>query len=121
VLVLLAVVGGLRLAGAADVARDVGRGEALARAGSTPAASRLLRDAARRTSSSVPDLRYAQLLTFAGRPAEAAAVIAPVVAREPANADAWAQLALVRRAAGDAAGYADARARYEALSPPVGN
>ena len=54
VLVLLAVAGGVWLAGDLDVARDVGRGEALARAGSAPAASRLLRDAARRTSSSVP-------------------------------------------------------------------
>jgi predicted Zn-dependent protease len=116
-LVLAAAGGALWLAGPAWVARDVGRAEALARAGDRPAAARLLRDAAARTGSTAPDVRHAQLLTFARRPRDAAAVLARVVRAEPENAEAWAQLALARRAAGDGPGYARARARYEALSP----
>jgi predicted Zn-dependent protease len=118
-LVAAAVAAGVWLAGDLRVARDIGRAESLARSGSAPEAGRLLQRAARRTPSSVPDLRYAQLLTFARRPGEASAVLERIVAREPQNAEAWAQLALARRAAGDVAGFARARARYDALSPAV--
>lgn len=65
-----------------------------------------------------PIVREAQLLLFARRPAQAAALLEVVVRREPANLDAWRLLAQAA-APLDAARAAAARARARTLSPPA--
>jgi redox-sensitive bicupin YhaK (pirin superfamily) len=80
------------LAGRLDVARDVGRAEALGTS-DVAQAQRLLRDAARRTSDTAPLLRESQLLLFAGPPREAVGPALRATREEPDNAQAWLALA----------------------------
>jgi predicted Zn-dependent protease len=91
--------------------RDRDRALALV-ATDTQRAETLLRQSARRTRSSEPDLRLAQLYAFERRPDRATPILRAIVAREPENFDAWLLLSQTAR---------DQRAarEFRRLSPPV--
>jgi cytochrome c-type biogenesis protein CcmH/NrfG len=79
---------------------------------------RLLGRAAAHTRSTEPELRLAQLDALTHRPDRAVARLRAVVAREPANYDAWVLLSETARTV-DPAVAARARAAALKLSPPV--
>ena len=81
-------------------------------------AYRLLDDAAAHTRSTAPEINLAQLDAFTKQPAKAIPRLRSVVAREPANYEAWLQLARTARTV-DPALAARARAQALRLSPPV--
>jgi Tfp pilus assembly protein PilF len=93
---------GLAAGGAHDIAR----------------ARTLLERAAAHTRSTDPDVHLAQLDAFTGHAERAVHRLEAVVAREPANLEAWLLLAQTARTV-DPAAAAGARAHALRLSPPV--
>jgi predicted Zn-dependent protease len=102
-----------------ESALDVIQGKS-ANAAEVARAQRLLERAGEHNPTSEPEFRKAQLLSFAGRPAQAVAVLRAIVRDEPDHLPAWILLARVADESGDATLAEQARDRAQALNPRAG-